>query len=156
MRCAQGVKSQAGEERFVTSESGVLENTGQVWVGNDFFDNGIFPGWVRIRAAVSQDMVRHLFEFGLEMPLFVVEKALAVGDEVLKVPELWPVHRRKVNFGEDAFPEGKPDPAGSCVSSTQPILCSMRPSGLDAGPPKSLHLLSISLGWKKSKRRQKL
>ena len=58
MRCAQGVKPQAGEERFVAGESGVLENTGQVRGGDDFLDNGILPGWVRIRTEVSQNVAR--------------------------------------------------------------------------------------------------
>src|ERR1035438_4805331 len=46
MRCAQGVEPQTGQERFVASESGVLENTGKLWVGDDFFDNGVSRGWV--------------------------------------------------------------------------------------------------------------
>src|ERR1035438_3515730 len=112
-------------------------------VGDDLFDNGIMPGWIRIRTAVSQAVVRQMFQFGLEMTLFVVEKAHAVGDEILQVPELWPVHRRIIDFGDDAVPKGKPDPAGSCISSSHPILSSIRPSGLDARPSKSVHLVGF-------------
>jgi hypothetical protein len=84
-----------------------------------------------------------MFQCGLEMTLFLVEKALAVGDEILKVPKLWPVHRRIIDFGDDAIPKGKPDPAGSCIGGSHPILSSMRPSGLDARPSKGLHLIGF-------------
>src|ERR1039458_8548996 len=47
------------------------------------------PGWIRIRTVVSQCMVRQRFQFGLEMALFVVEEVLAVGDEILKVTEVY-------------------------------------------------------------------
>ena len=70
-----------------------------------------------------------------------MEKGLAVGDEILKVPELRPVYRRIIDFGDDAVPEGKPNPAGSCISRSPPILSSVRPFGLDARPSKSLHLV---------------
>ena len=76
-----------------------------------------------------------------------MEEALAVGDEILKVPELGPVHRRIIDFGDDAVPEGKPNPAGSCISSSYSILSSMRPSGLDARPSKSLHLVVFASGF---------
>ena len=76
-----------------------------------------------------------------------MEKALAVGDEILEVPELGPVYRRIIDFGDDAVPEGKPNPAGSCISSSHPILSSMRPFGLDARPPKSLHLVVFACGF---------
>src|SRR5579872_1581155 len=54
MRSAQGVKPQFGEERLVAGEPSVLKNTGQVRIGDDLFDNGIMPAWIRIRTAVSQ------------------------------------------------------------------------------------------------------
>src|ERR1035438_10149407 len=89
-------------------------------------------GWVRIRTAVPQNVVRQALQFGLEVTLFVMEKAFAVCDEILKVPDLWPVHRRIINFGDDAAPKGKPDPAGSCISSSHAVVSSVRPSRLDA------------------------
>ena len=95
------------------------------------------------------------------MVLLVVEKALAVGDQILKVADLRPVHRRKIDFGDDAVPERKPDSAGSCIGGSQPILSSVRPAGLDARPSKSLlvglHYRSqsnLSLKRETSKRRQ--
>jgi len=83
-------------------------------------------------------VVGQAFQFGLKITLFVVKKALAVGDEILKVPELRPVHRWIIHFGDDAAPKGKPDPAGSCISSSHPVLSTMRPSGLDARPSEGL------------------
>src|ERR1035438_2324460 len=112
-------------------------------VGDDLFDNGIMPGWIRIRTAVSQAVIRQMFQFGREMTLLVVEKALAVGDEILKVAELWPVHRRIIDFGDDAVPKGKPDPAGGGISSSHAILSSMRPPGLNARPPKNQGLIGF-------------
>jgi hypothetical protein len=83
-------------------------------------------------------VIRQLFQFGFEVPLFFVEKTLPVGDEILKVADLWPVDGRIVNFGDDAVPKGKPNPAGSCIGSSHAILTAMRPSGLGARPSKSL------------------
>src|SRR5579871_4237432 len=117
-----------------------------MWVSYDLFDNGIVPGWIRIRAAVSQAMVRQIFQFGFEMTLLVMEKALAVCDEILKVPQLWPVHCGIVDFGDDAVPKSKPDPAGSCISSSHAILPSMCPFGLNARPTKGRRLIGFVRG----------
>ena len=117
----------------------MLKNTSQVWVDNDLLDNGIAPGRVGVRTAVSEAVSRQMFQAGFEGALFVVEKGRAVGDEILKVPELWTVHRWIVDFCYDPVPEGEPDQAGSRISGSHPILSSMRPSGLDAGRSKSLH-----------------
>jgi hypothetical protein len=86
-------------------------------------------------------VVCQTFQCGLEITLFVVEKAGAVGDEILEVPELWPVYRGIVDFGDDTVPKSKPDPAGSCVGSSHSIFSSVGPSGLDARPSKSLRLV---------------
>ena len=70
------------------------------------------------------------------MALFLVEKALAVSNEVLQVPKLRSIDCRIVDFSDDAVPEGKPDSAGSCLSGSNPILCPVSPSRLDARPSK--------------------
>jgi hypothetical protein len=118
-----------------------LENTGEVRVGDDLFDNGVMAGWIGIRTAVSQTVITQLFYSGLKIALLVVEEALAVGDEILKVPKLWPVHRRIIHFGDDAIPKCKPDPAGSRISRSEPIFASVSPFGLDARPSKCLRLV---------------
>ena len=73
-----------------------------------------------------------------------MKEALAVRDEVLKVPKLWPVHRRVIDLGEDAVPQGKPDSAGGCISSPHPVFPTMGPTGFDAGPSKSF-IVALSL-----------
>jgi hypothetical protein len=88
-------------------------------------------------------VVCQTFQCGLEITLFVVEKAGAVGDEILEVPELWPVYRGIVDFGDDSVPKSKPDPAGSCISSPHSIFSSMGPSGLDSRPSKSHRLVEF-------------
>ena len=69
------------------------------------------------------------------------KKALAVGDEILKVPELRPVHRRIIDFGDDAVPKRKPDPAGRRISGPHPIFSPVRPFGLYARRSKGLRLV---------------
>src|ERR1039458_10570310 len=90
-------------------------------VGDNLFDDRIAPGWVRMGTAVTQNVVRQTFQRGLEIALFVVKEALAVGDQILKVANLWPVHRRIVDFGDDTVPKGKPHPAGSCIGGSYSI-----------------------------------
>jgi hypothetical protein len=82
-------------------------------------------------------VIRQSFQFGLEVTFFLMKKAFAVRDEILKVPELWPVDCRIIDLRDDPVPEGKPDSAGGCVSSPHSVFSSMGPSGLDAGPSKS-------------------
>src|SRR5579872_1739511 len=96
------------------------------------------------------------------MVLLVVEKTLAVGNQILQVSDLGPVYRRKIDFGYDAVPKRKPDSAGSCIGGSQPVLSPVGPSGLDARPSKSLlvglHCRSQSnpsVKRETSKRRQK-
>jgi hypothetical protein len=45
-----------------------------------------------------------MFQCGVEIAFFVIEKAFAVSDEILKIPELWPVNSRIIDFGDDSVP----------------------------------------------------
>src|ERR1019366_2546628 len=82
-------------------------------------------------------MIRQAFQTSVKMTLFFMEEALAVGDEILKIPKLWPIHGRVVDLCENAVPTGKPDAAGSGVRSSDPVFSAVRPAGLDARPSKS-------------------
>ena len=62
------------------------------------------------------------------MPLFFMEKAAAIGDEQLKVSKLGAVDSRVVDFGNDAVPDRKPNPARRRISRADSVFASMRPA----------------------------
>jgi hypothetical protein len=72
----------------------------------------------------------------LEVTLLVVKETLTIGDQVLKVAELRPIHRWIIDFSDDAVPKRKPDSAGSCIRSPYSVFASMGPSGTNPGLSK--------------------
>jgi hypothetical protein len=82
-------------------------------------------------------VVGQAFEFGFEVALLLMKKTLTIGNQVLKVPELRPIHGRIVNFGDDAIPKCKPNAAGRCVCGSYTIFASVGPSGMNSGTPES-------------------
>src|SRR5579863_10649953 len=77
----------------------------------------------------------------LEVTLLVVKETLTIGNQVLKVAELRPIHRRIIDFGDDAIPKRKPDLAGSCIRSSYSVFASMCPPGMNPGLSKRSILL---------------
>src|SRR5579863_5382801 len=71
------------------------------------------------------------------MTVFFVKERLPISDEILKVSDLWVIHGRIIDFGDDTVPQGEPDSAGSRVSSSHPVFISVGPSRLDARPSES-------------------
>jgi hypothetical protein len=55
---------------------------------------------------------------------------IAVGNQVLKIADLRPIHRGIIDFGNDTIPQRKPDLAGSSVRSSHPVFSAMSPSGM--------------------------
>ncbi len=68
-----------------------------------------------------------------------MEEALAVGDQVLKVAQLRPVHGWVIDFGDDAIPKRKPDLAGSRVCGSDAVFSAMGPTGMNPGMSKRSH-----------------
>ena len=78
------------------------------------------------------------------MSLFLVEEGLAVGDEVLQVAQLRPVHGWIIDFRDDAIPKRKPDLAGSRVCGSDSVFSAMGPTGMNPGMSKR-RVLSVRL-----------
>src|SRR2546425_12890973 len=67
------------------------------------------------------------------MAALVMEEALAVGDEVLQVPDLRAVDGGIVDLVQDAGGDGDPDRAVRRVRRPDRVLRALRPSRRDAG-----------------------
>jgi hypothetical protein len=76
-----------------------------------------------------------------EVTLLAMEETLAIGDQVLKVAELGPIHRWIIDFGDDAIPKRKPDLAGSSIRSSYAVFASCVTSEkyLEQTRPHRLH-----------------
>src|SRR2546425_8953376 len=67
------------------------------------------------------------------MAALIMEEALAVGDEVLEVPDLRAVDGGIVDPVQDAGGDGEPDRAARRVRRADRVLRALRPSRYDAG-----------------------
>ena len=112
-------------------------------VGEDLLDDGIAPLRIGVRDPVPKDIMRETFRLGTEMALLLVEETPSVRDKELEVPELWPIHGRIVDFGDDPVPEGEPEPAGAGISRSDPVFCGMGPAGRDPRPTERLFPIGI-------------
>ena len=116
----------------------MLQDAGQQRVGDDLFDNAVPPVGIGIGDAIAQGFGRQPLRRGHEIVLLLVQEVLAVGDQVLKVPQLRTIHGRIVDLGENAAPHREPDAARGGISRPYSLLVGMRPAGLDAWSPKGL------------------
>lgn len=115
----------------------MLQNAGEVRVGNDFFNNRVAAVGIGVRAPVAQGVMRQLFEFGVKVTLLVMEETCSVSDKILKVPQLWLIHCRIVDLSDDAIPQREPDSARSRIGSPDTVFASMCPLGFNARPTES-------------------
>ena len=63
-----------------------------------------------------------------------MKEGLPVGNEVLKIANLWVIDRRIIHFGDDPVPKREPNPAGRGVGGSDSVFATMSPFRLDAGP----------------------
>jgi hypothetical protein len=71
------------------------------------------------------------------MVLLVVEEAVAVRDQILKIANLGHVNRGVVNLSNDSIPNRKPNSARGRVRGPDAILASSSPSRFNAGLDES-------------------
>src|SRR6185437_9766041 len=84
-------------------------------------------------------------EFGFEVALLLVKEAGSIGNQVLQVAQLRPVHGWVIDFGDDAIPKRKPDLAGSRVCGSDSVFATMGPSGMNSRASKR-SVLIVQLG----------
>src|SRR3972149_10762918 len=104
-------------------------------VSDDFFDAAVSAVRISVGDAVPGGVMREPFDCGIEMAFLLVEEALPISNEILKVPDLRAVHGGVVDLGKNAIPNGKPDPAGCGVRGADTVLAPVGPVGLNARPP---------------------
>ena len=90
-----------------------------------------------VRNAVTQGVIGKTLTFRFEVAFFLMEERLPIGDEILKVADLWVIHGRVIDFRDDTVPQGEPDSARSRVSGSHSVFISVSPSRLDARPSES-------------------
>ena len=138
MGVAQDVEPQPGQQRWIALHLRVLQDAGQQRVGDDLFDKAIPPVGSGIGDTIAQSFWRQPLGRGHEIVLLLVQEVHAIGDQVLKVPQLRTIHGRIVDLGENAVPHREPDAARGGVGRPDGLLVPMSPAGLDARSPKRL------------------
>ena len=99
-------------------------------IGDDFLDDAVAPLGIDIGDTITQ-RVRGQALVGVVQLAFVAEEGFPVGDEILQVAYLRPINGRVVDLVQDAFGDGKPDPAQSRVSGPHSVLVAARPARFD-------------------------
>jgi len=66
-----------------------------------------------------------------------VEKSLSIRDETLQVSDLRMIHRRIIDFSDDAVPQGEPNSARSRIRCPHSVFIAVSPPWLDARPAES-------------------
>jgi len=74
-----------------------------------------------------------------------MEKGLSIRDEALQVSDLWMIHRRIIDFSDDAIPQGEPNSARNCVRRPHSVFVAVSPSWLYAWLSESAVFLRRSL-----------
>jgi hypothetical protein len=131
----------------IAVQLGVLENAREMRIGDDVLFNLIAPIRVGVQDAICERFRPGALHAGLKMALFFMEESLAIGDEILKVANLWAVKRGVIGFGDNAIPKSEPEAAGGGVGGPNAVLSSIRPSRFNARFAKSGSIAAQLCQW---------
>ena len=134
------VKTKLRQKARIAVQFGVLENAREMRIGDDLLFNLIAPIRVGVQDAICERIRPGALHAGLKMALFFMEESLAIGDEILKVANLWAVQRGVIGFGDNAIPKSEPEAAGGGVSVPTPSLAPFVHRGSMPGLPKAVRL----------------
>jgi hypothetical protein len=132
MRRAQNVHAERREEIRVPFEPHVLEDAGEMRGREHVFDNPVASLRIGVGQSITQRMRRGALRPAVQMPLLFVEQRVPVGHEKLKIPNLWPVDRRVIDFRDAAVPNCEPHAAVGRVGCADPFLAALCPPRLHA------------------------
>src|SRR5205823_1967991 len=86
-----------------------------------------------IRQTVERAVALRVFDPVLQITLLLVAKALAVGDQKLKIPRVGLIDARVVNLVDDAMAQCEPDSATGMIGGAQALLGAGGPARLNTG-----------------------
>ena len=137
VRSQQRVEPQLAAQRLVQDfEFGVQEHHRAMRIGENVLDQAVAAAGFRIGQAVEDTIPFRVFDPVLQVALLLVAKRFAVADQELKIARVGLVHRRVVDFVDDAVAECEPDPATRMISGAETFLGAGGPTRFDAGRAK--------------------
>ncbi len=111
VRGQQSIDLQPGQQGRVAFKLNVGEDHGVMRVADDFLGDGVAAVGIAVDVADAESLDVDVFELRVQVPLFLVEKGLAVGDQKLHVADLGAVDGGVVDLVENSMRAGEPDPA---------------------------------------------
>ena len=132
VRSTYRVQMKLRQKARIAVQLGVLQNAGEMRIGDDLLFNLVAPIRVGVQDAIGERIGPGALHAGVKMALFFMEESLAIGDEILQVANLRAVKGGVIGFGDDAIPKSEPEAAGGGIGGPHAVLGSIRPSRCNA------------------------
>ena len=109
-------------------------------VADDFFDQAIAALGIRGGEPVKQRPLLRVFGEVIQIPLFLMAKRLAIGDEKLQITGVGQVHVGIINLVDDAVAQGEPQPGTGIIGGADAVLGAGGPMRFDAGSARGVRI----------------
>src|SRR5688572_13369230 len=106
-------------------------------IGQHMFDDPVAAMGIGVDKPVKQAIAFGIVNLMEQVALFLMTKAVSIGDQEPKIPRVGLINRWIIDLIENPVTDGKPHPATRMVRRSDPFLGTVRPTRFDPRPAKS-------------------